>query len=143
MPFNLTNYRTPRVFWVVETRDGRGVPGRIVALGDGPYADIRVEDEGAPPVVIANGDIAGIAGGRVAKAAGWSCCYGLRPGAREVPVWCRRGDAVRRLVYRVGTGLVAWGDGGGVAPLPMSDSDFQSIQDRIAAVVEGKEGDDE
>ncbi len=60
MPFDLSRYRTAGLFWVVQTRDGRTVPGLITTIGDGDYADIRVEHPGRSAVTIANEDIVAI-----------------------------------------------------------------------------------
>ncbi len=136
MPFDLSNYRTARIFWMVKTRNGQGVPGRIVMVGDGPHADIRVENDGSPPVAIANGDILSITGGRVVRQSGWVCSYGYTPGDAEVDVWCTRGDRTQLLIYRKGTGL-------GLRPAGMSDEEAHAIHERIKKVVESGDGDDD
>lgn len=60
MTFDVSRYRTAGLFWVVETRDGRIVPGLITTIGDGDHSDIRVERADSPAVTIANGDIVAI-----------------------------------------------------------------------------------
>ena len=137
MPFDLSNFRTARIFWVVKMRNGQEVPGRIVMVGDGPYADIRVENDGAQPVAIANGDILSITGGRVVRLAGWFCYFGHTSGDTEVDVWCTRGGTTQHLIYRKGTGF------GAAKQAAMSDEEFQAIQGRIRMVVETNEDDDE
>lgn len=60
MTFDVSRFRTAGLFWAVETRDGRRVPGLITTIGDSDHADIRVEHVGSPAVTIANDDIVAI-----------------------------------------------------------------------------------